>query len=73
MMPPQCCVGVKWRERVRRTRVSSRDIPRPDVRSTAKKRSGTMMRAAVALADEQRFVFNDGFLWVDKPAATLES
>jgi hypothetical protein len=32
-----------------------------------------MMRAAVALADEQRFVFNDGFLWVDKPAATLES
>jgi len=57
MMPPQCCVGVKWRERVRRTRVSSRDIPRPDVRSTAEEakrdddagRGGARRRAAVRL------------------------
>jgi hypothetical protein len=47
-------------------------IPRADVRSVTKKQSGMMKQVAVKLADGQEFVFDNGFLSVDKLAATLE-
>ena len=47
-------------------------IPRADVQSVAKKKSGLMKQVVVTLGDGQEFVFDNGFLSVDKLLATLQ-
>lgn len=47
-------------------------IPRADVESVAKKKSGLMKQVVVTLADGQEFVFDYGFLSVDKLVRTLQ-
>lgn len=46
-------------------------IPRADVRSIAKRPGGVTKQVVVTLADGQEFVFDNGFLSVDKLTATL--
>lgn len=47
-------------------------IPRADVQSVAKKKSGLMKQVVVTLGDGQEFVFDNGFLSVDKLLAALQ-